>query len=69
MATGKSTGNGHGLLSTKDVQFVSCLHPKGGKHVFFVDTPGLHERGDTWVNAGKQIQRWIKMYDYASNLY
>jgi hypothetical protein len=61
-AAGKPAGEvGHGLeLSTKDVQFVSCPYPKGGKQVFFVDTPGLHEEQNTWQNVGKQIQKWIK---------
>ncbi|KAF8226277.1 hypothetical protein L208DRAFT_1302672, partial [Tricholoma matsutake] len=62
MAAGKPAGKvGHTLdLSTKDVQFVSCPYPKGGKKVFFVDTPGLHEEGNTWRNVGKQIQKWIQ---------
>jgi len=61
-AAGKPAGKvSHSLeLSTKDVQFVSCPHPEGGKQVFFVDTPGLHEEGNTWMNVGKQIQKWIK---------
>ena len=67
MATGKPAGHGVGL-STRDVQFVSCLYPKGGKQVFFVDTPGLHEEGNIWANARKEIQKWIKTCDYASHL-
>jgi hypothetical protein len=62
-AAGKPAGEiGHSLeLSTKDVQFVSCPYPKGDKQVFFVDTPGLHEEGNTWQDVGLQIQKWIKM--------
>jgi hypothetical protein len=60
-AAGKNSG--HALeLSTKDVQLVSGPYPKGGRQVFFVDTPSLHEELEgalAWIDPQKQIETWI----------